>query len=221
MDKQQLNKLIESGGPRSVEELEQLDGCLREYPHFVAAEVLRLAHLQAAEPQQLPDALKRVAFLLPNRKHLHAQLFGHLGNPQHIASEPEPQSLELLPDDIVIPSTQGSLSASSDDILELIAEQPPCASGGSLIDQFLHNLPHIQRPAPPSPLDEQPENIDISAQSVIESDEVISEQLAEIHIVQGNTARALEIYRRLMLKYPEKSAYFAAQIAHISQSLNN
>ena len=218
MDKQQLNSLLVSDSTPSAEALQLLNSCLDEHPHFVAAHALRLALLRTAAPNQLPEALGRVAFLLPNRKHLHALLA------ERPRSEAEAQSLELLPDDIVIPRTKGRLRASTDDILELIAEQPSttdCPSTDNLIDQFLNNLPNIQRPTPPSPLDEQPENVDISAQSVAETGEAISEQLAQILTQQGHTNRALEIYRQLMLKYPEKSAYFAAQMDCINKSLNN
>ena len=40
----------------------------------------------------------------------------------------------------------------------------------------------------------------------------ISETLAEIYVKQGNRTKGIEIYKKLSLKYPEKSSYFAAQI---------
>lgn len=39
---------------------------------------------------------------------------------------------------------------------------------------------------------------------------MVTETLARIYAKQGNTAKAIEAYRKLALKYPEKSAYFAA-----------
>lgn len=51
------------------------------------------------------------------------------------------------------------------------------------------------------------------AQKSLERDwGTISETLAEIMANQGKTARAIEIYKQLSLKYPEKSGYFASQI---------
>ncbi|MDE6483239.1 MAG: hypothetical protein K2L01_05725 [Rikenellaceae bacterium] len=53
-----------------------------------------------------------------------------------------------------------------------------------------------------------------SSESVDE--EVVSETLAEIYAAQGMKERAAELYRKLCLKYPEKSVYFASRIASLT-----
>ncbi|MCS7073296.1 MAG: hypothetical protein NZ108_02400, partial [Bacteroidia bacterium] len=59
-------------------------------------------------------------------------------------------------------------------------------------------------------------NLQISIEEVEETQEdesdFVTETLAEIHASQGNYAKAKKIYQKLMLKYPEKKAYFEAQI---------
>ena len=45
-----------------------------------------------------------------------------------------------------------------------------------------------------------------------EDDDLVSEELAEIYAKQGLNSQAVEIYRKLSLLNPKKSAYFAAQI---------
>ena len=45
-----------------------------------------------------------------------------------------------------------------------------------------------------------------------EDDDLVSEELAEIYALQGLKSQAVEIYRKLSLLNPKKSAYFAAQI---------
>ncbi len=44
----------------------------------------------------------------------------------------------------------------------------------------------------------------------------VSETLAEIFVAQGLNERAAELYRKLCLKYPEKSVYFASRIAYLT-----
>ena len=46
-----------------------------------------------------------------------------------------------------------------------------------------------------------------------------TETLGKIYAEQGFSQRALEVYEKLILLYPEKSAYFAALIEEIKKHL--
>lgn len=56
---------------------------------------------------------------------------------------------------------------------------------------------------------------DISLQSIEETEEIYSEELAEIYLSQGLKSKACDIYSKLSLLYPEKSVYFANLIKQI------
>jgi len=48
--------------------------------------------------------------------------------------------------------------------------------------------------------------------SIVTDNDLASETLADLLILQGKNKKAIKMYRQLSLKFPEKSAYFAAQI---------
>ncbi len=48
--------------------------------------------------------------------------------------------------------------------------------------------------------------------SITQDDEIVSETLAELLIAQGQKNKAAKMYKALILKFPEKSRYFAAKL---------
>ena len=48
--------------------------------------------------------------------------------------------------------------------------------------------------------------------SITQDEDVVSETLAELLVMQGQKSKAIKMYKALILKFPEKSRYFAKQI---------
>lgn len=98
-----------------------------------------------------------------------------------------------------------------------IAEQkPPVSSNGEeLIERFIKEEPRIQvkKSGFFNP-------VNMAKKSVQESDEFITETLARIYAKQGNIPKAIRAYQKLSLKFPEKTAYFAALIEELKRTPN-
>ena len=54
-----------------------------------------------------------------------------------------------------------------------------------------------------------------------EDEDYFTETLAKIYIKQGRYTKAMEIIRRLSLKYPKKNRYFADQIRFLEKLIIN
>ncbi len=64
--------------------------------------------------------------------------------------------------------------------------------------------------------EEIPENVfEMAVNSIAKEDGLASESLAEIYIKQGKYDKAIEMYRKLSLRNPQKNAYFARKIEEI------
>jgi len=64
--------------------------------------------------------------------------------------------------------------------------------------------------------EEIPENVfEMAVNSIAKEDGLASESLAEIYIKQGKLDKAIDMYRKLSLRNPQKNAYFARKIEEI------
>lgn len=88
-------------------------------------------------------------------------------------------------------------------------------SPAELIDKFLKNAPRISRPKK-----EFYNPINLAALASSENEDFYTETYAKICYQQGDANKAIKIYNKLSLNFPEKSSYFAALIEEIKKEHN-
>ena len=82
-----------------------------------------------------------------------------------------------------------------------------------LIDKFIIANPRIEPHKDKTYLP----NDDIFRPFVEEAGGLVTETLAKIYVSQGYYSKAIDIYEKLSLKFPEKSSYFATQIEKVKE----
>jgi hypothetical protein len=60
--------------------------------------------------------------------------------------------------------------------------------------------------------------VDASAKASLAKEDVLTEAMAQVLVQQGKNSLAIQLYLKLMLLHPEKSAFFAAQIHELNSS---
>jgi len=88
---------------------------------------------------------------------------------------------------------------------------PPTQKKFDLIDKFLSANPKIK------PSKELKPTPNLAKTHEVQNDELMTETLARIYLEQKNYNKAIQSYKILSLKYPEKSGFFADQIKAVKQ----
>ncbi|MEO1010234.1 MAG: hypothetical protein AAFX53_02955 [Bacteroidota bacterium] len=103
------------------------------------------------------------------------------------------------------PEKEDTLEALSDIDFPLEEERPKNKKF-ELIDRFIAENPRIV------PKKDRLSEIDITASTKIDKTELMTETLAKVYLEQKKYKKAIQAYKILGLKYPEKSGFFADRI---------
>ena len=169
-----------------------------KYPWFNLGWMLYLKNLKINESPDYPLVLKKVAVRVPDRKLLYSFL-----------------NTEIQ---------KKAEKSDSENVLNSLDEYDETAEksiGNPLIDNFLNsNHASIRRTQGEEDNTDSGNRIEIIEKSDAENEELITETLAGIYFQQKNYEKALSAFKKLSLKYPEKSIYFATQIEEIEKLKN-
>jgi len=130
------------------------------------------------------------------------------------SADSQPELLEFDEED------SSSIAGSHGETVEILQNQErtrePSRSQSELIEQFILANPRIEPVRIPAGIPVE----DISKPFTEETGGFVTETLAKIYVSQGYYSKAIDIYEKLSLKFPEKSSYFAALIEKVKELIN-
>lgn len=213
--------------PSKIDKLfmDKIEPVLEAYPYFQAARILHLKGLQNEKSFKFNDALKKTAAYTTNR----SILFDFIITPNKIFEEKVNETISDLHKTISV-NNKNTLSEtlnlgkplvfdatethSFNEWLQLKQIKPierydaKIEKTVDLIENFIKTNPKIK------PL-KIIEKTTIANESIQENLSIMTETLAKVYLEQKKYEKAIKAYTILILKYPEKSGFFADQIRAI------
>jgi hypothetical protein len=216
----QIHQMIQAPEKLNQETLPLLKELVERYPAFEAGWILYLKNLKNLNDSSFGQELIHGAIRINDRRKLYLFLNGKAGETETVESDEKSDTDESEIFNMIFPAEYRlETPEKSDDPLSETVHSVQKASEKkfSLIEKFLEvqpKMPQKKEEGSASPSDSNnPKDED--------DDDFVTETLAFIYARQGYNKRAIRIFEKLSLKYPEKSTYFAAQIEKIKILMNN
>ena len=242
MDRQQFIGYIKEPGKLDKSSLGGIETLSEQFPYCQSLQILHLLNLKLTNHVMYSEHLKSTAAHIADRKRLR-ELIRNLQTAETVESteysRPTDETVETVESVKSVESVESVKSVES--VVPVVEEdeeqrllklkqiverrlkqialekdeipepEEPVLSKEELIDKFIKEEPSISRPKPGFF-----DPVKVARSSRQDLPGLVTETLARIHIEQGNIDKAIEIYRKLSLNFPEKSSYFAAQIEKLS-----
>ena len=206
MNKIEYEKFIDDFDPNSEENIQKLENLIKDYPYFLQPKLYYLKILKDKKSKKYDSELKKTAISIYDR----SWLFDWINLPW----ETKKDNNKTIEKDVTIKmnfidwinyieknKVDSNLSESVDKKFDLI-------------ETFLNNPSKIEKE------DLNRNQKDISIETIASENELMTETLAKIYLKQQKYKKAIDAFRILSLKYPEKNAFFADQIKKIKKLEN-
>jgi hypothetical protein len=126
--------------------------------------------------------------------------------PVKATKAPKSEPTELIPE----PSSESILNQIAASRKPVLPDSKKQKEQLEIIDQFITKQPTIAKG-----VSQKTDGADLAESSASLTDSMVSETLVEILLRQGKKEKAIEVLRKLIWKFPQKKAIFAAQIEEL------
>ncbi len=199
---QELNTYIQHPEYLNKDTLSDMQRLAETYPYCATFVILYAKNLHNVGDLQFQHYLKKAALCTYHREELEKLML--------LPAASAPASPTTAP--VTAPSITTKVATSVYELPAWEEADSKPLKQQDLIDRFIAKNPKIQLNDNKFEYEEP-----LAAQDEPLSDSVFTESLAKIYIKQGQYVKALHIFERLNLKYPEKSTYFADQIRFLTK----
>jgi hypothetical protein len=246
MNRQQFYQWMNDPASLDSESLPDLQQLALDYPYFQTARLLHLLNLKRLQDYHFDIELGKAALFAADRKRMREWL-GILGKLDKLPGQPDTeegsaiQTAEKEQAEAHLRELEEQIKASLAEIelkksrLRELIEEKKSFLGEK--DSQSEDIPgqgrkYSLRPLPKDAMLEEfllqnkrlPEQRvtfyspeESARRSIEENEGILSETLARLIAAQGKKEKAIKIYQQLMLKNPQKSSYFAAQIEKLKK----
>lgn len=242
MKKDSFINILEKKQPIQQVETAELKTVVDEFPYFQAARTLYLKGLKNQDSFKYNNELKTTAAYTTDRtilfdfiiskefntseKEIHQKLIEKISEEKtskssiNIKSAIEKTSVEKVENELQVGkpiSFTSSENYSFNQWLQLstkktiireVSEENNSNENQQIIEKFIQNNPKIEPLA-------KDKSVSVSITKNKQDSSLMTETLAKVYLEQKKYENAIQAYRILILKYPEKSGFFADQIKRI------
>ncbi|CAM1346241.1 hypothetical protein [Tenacibaculum crassostreae] len=245
MDTNKYIQLLENPELISIEDQAELTAIIKKYPYLQSAKALRLKILNHQESYKYNNELKITAAHTTDRTVLFdfitSEAFKEIPKKEEktslkdkILPKKKVTEVETIEDDLAIGkplsftqnetfsfnqwlqlSSKKAIVRTEKETSEKEVEESLAKSEHeAIINRFIETAPKITRPNKAAPLE-------IKINESEQNNQLATETLAKVYLEQKKYDSAIQAYKILSLKYPEKSGFFADQIKRIQILQNN
>ena len=218
MNTKKIIALINNPQNISSTDVTALDSMLLKHPYFQSGQLLLAKGLLNTNSVRYNRQLKKAATYSLDRKKLFSliTLNKDITTDTKVIEKVKPKSIEKKLELGKPLEFDENENHSFSEWLTLLNVKKIERKEEKFVDDFLGKEVKISRPKKEAFF----KAIDVAKESLIENDDLVTPTLAKVYLEQEHYEKAISAYEKLILKYPKKSSFFAAQIKLINK-LNN